>query len=194
MVWAPQMNKPRWVKLGDLQPPRPPEPSGRVVRAQRQAEKAASPLFAYAGKPCGYCSVAMTLPPQWNTTAEPTAATRDHAFPKAKGWHLGHFDGANRVVCCYKCNQAKGANDIVDWFVRLHAGRDPRATIVLQVVVALEASAAILPATVRAKLRLAHEIKQQAAVSLQAYAIRVKEMGRAGTANQGQAPGGPVAS
>jgi hypothetical protein len=174
----------KWAKLGDLQPPRPPERSGRIIPT-RQAEKKATPLFASIGKPCGYCGVPMTAPPSWQGTAEPTAATRDHAFPRSKGWHLGHFDGANRVVCCYKCNQSKGACDIVDWYVRLHAGGDARRRVVFQVILALHAMAT-LPDLVRAKLELAVEMQKQPRASLQAYAIRVREMGRAPrTANQG---------
>jgi hypothetical protein len=184
------MKRNGWAKLGDLQPPRPPERSGRIIgRPSRQAEKKATPLFDYVGKPCGYCATPMTPPPMWNTTAGPTAATRDHAFPRSKGWHLGHFDGANRVVCCYKCNQGKGSDDIVDWYVRLHAGGDPRRRTVFQVILALRARAAALPAMVRAKLELALEIQQQPRASLQAYAIRVREMSRARTANQGQNAG-----
>jgi hypothetical protein len=160
MVWAPQFNNPngkKWANLGDLQPPRPPERSGRIITT-RQAEKKATPLAEFVGKPCGYCGAPMTAPPMWNTTAERTAATRDHAFPRAKGWTLGDFDGLNRVVCCYRCNQNKGANDVVDWYARLHAGRDPRAPVVFAVIVAMHKSqqtSPSFPAGVRSKLNLA---------------------------------------
>lgn len=124
-------------------------------------------------------------------TPEPTAATRDHAFPKSQGWRLDDFDGLNRVICCLRCNQNKAANDVVDWHARLVAGCDPRAPFVFAVIESLRKSqqtSPSFPAGVRAKLNLAI---LRVGIPPGSHAAHVlakdaKTRGRAqGTANQG---------
>lgn len=78
-----------WVKLGDVQPPKPPEPRWRgptqsdLFQPKRNAARGQPRMAGYAGTPCAYCGTPMTAP-TWPVPA-PTDASRDHAFPKSAG-------------------------------------------------------------------------------------------------------------
>jgi hypothetical protein len=196
----------KWANLGDLQPPKPPERSGRVISRQAEKKASAPSVAAAIGNPCGYCGATMTKAPAgWpGIQLADTDITRDHAFPKSQGWRLDDFDGANRALCCYRCNNDKGANDIVDWHARLHAGRDPRAPLVFAIIQALwksQQTSPSFPAGVRAKLNLAILRVNIPAGSHAAMALAKDAKTRSGsprrakrTANQGQASGNSVAS
>jgi hypothetical protein len=149
-------NGQKWANLADLQPPRP---DPRISKRRLDAKMGNPPLSSYALKPCAYCGVLMVYYGRVLSHGEaPDHATRDHAFPKSDGWRLDDFDGANRVVCCYGCNQDKGRSDIVDWHIRLAVGGDPRAPHVLAVIRGLWDSLqrnAFVPSAIRAKLNLA---------------------------------------
>lgn len=79
------------------------------------------------GQPCGYCLVPLQRSGKRRTT-------RDHAFPKHKGWSLSDLNGLNKVFVCEPCNISKKGYDIVEWWWRLDKGADPRASIVLEVI------------------------------------------------------------
>ena len=147
---------PGWVKLGDIQPRRAVPASGHRRKLKEPANRSA--LDAAEGTPCPYCTAQMTRNNIWPRPSTAHDATRDHAFPRSAGWRLDSFNGANRVVCCYQCNQDKAASDIVDWHARLHAGRDARASVVFAAILALDRAQQTgleFPAAVRAKLNLA---------------------------------------
>lgn len=148
-----------WVKLGDIQPSKPAEKSKFFTRKQnRHAEKKKAALREFEGKPCPYCRELMTRNNIWPKRASGTDCTRDHAFPKSQGWRLDDFDGSNRIICCYRCNFDKDCHDICDWYVLLHAGRDPRAQFVRAVILAfcdVQAKLPTWPVVIRQKLNLA---------------------------------------
>jgi hypothetical protein len=160
-------------------------------------------LLAYRARPgCRLQRLMAPMQPGFKIP-NPTDVTRDHAFPKSQGWRLDDFEGANRVVCCYGCNQDKRASNIVDWHIRLAVGGNPRAPHVMAIIrrlwVAMECNA-FVPANIRAKLNLARNglhipaDKHGAMQAAQQAAQRAKNGKATRTANHGQASGDPVAS
>jgi hypothetical protein len=64
-------------------------------------------LFADAeGTPCPYCGVVM----------DRRTKTMDHIVPITKG---GLHSIVNVLICCGRCNSAKGNRDFLDWIARL---------------------------------------------------------------------------
>lgn len=80
-------------------------------------QQTSSLIRRHEGKPCPYCSHPMV-------TALGRAPTRDHIFPKCRGYNLG----GNRAIVCKPCNTAKKHWDILEWLARLRKGNDRRAT------------------------------------------------------------------
>jgi hypothetical protein len=58
-------------------------------------------------------------------------ATRDHVFPKSRGYQLRDLNGMNKAIVCAECNTSKKDHDILTWWWRLNKGNDARAPIVL---------------------------------------------------------------
>src|SRR6266404_4342296 len=82
-------------------------------------------LMPYVGKPCVYCQQLMTA-------SGKKMPTRDHVFPKCQGFKFSR--PGNMVICCHKCNGAKGRHHIITWWSLLHKGNDPRALIVFKFI------------------------------------------------------------
>jgi hypothetical protein len=61
-------------------------------------------------------------------------ATRDHVFPKSRGYRLDDLNGWNKAIVCQPCNISKKNLDIVEWWWRLVRGGDRRAMIVLEFI------------------------------------------------------------
>lgn len=76
-----------------------------------------APIKLYVGKPCPYCNVKMGR-------HGPEKATRDHKVARCKG---GKLTVDNRVICCRRCNNEKGAKTLYEWFQLLASQSDRRA-------------------------------------------------------------------
>lgn len=63
-----------------------------------------------ADRLCWYCGIALTE----HTGSKPVASarTQDHVFPLALG---GTSMAHNKVPCCYRCNQWKGARELEEF-------------------------------------------------------------------------------
>jgi hypothetical protein len=61
-------------------------------------------------------------------------STKDHVFPKSKGYRLDDLKGLNKALVCRPCNASKSDYDIVEWWWRLVNGGDRRAPIVLEFI------------------------------------------------------------
>ncbi len=57
-------------------------------------------IHQFSGR-CNYCGASVCV----TTLSEPFHATVDHDIPKARG---GDNSPANLLLCCLRCNQAKG--------------------------------------------------------------------------------------
>jgi HNH endonuclease len=90
-------------------------------------QPAAMILRRKAGMPCEYCEQPMAR-------SGKLRATRDHVFPKARGYRLRDLNGFNTALVCQNCNTSKKGHDIVEWWWRLTNGGDPRAPIVFKVI------------------------------------------------------------
>jgi hypothetical protein len=84
-------------------------------------------LRRQVGSPCAYCLTPMARSGKLRTT-------RDHVFPKHKGFRLSDLNGLNKAFVCEPCNVSKKGFDIVEWWWRLKGGNDRRAQIVLEVI------------------------------------------------------------
>lgn len=91
------------------------------------------------GKACPYCGHPM-IP------GHGRAPTRDHVFPKARGYNFHDLNGKNRLIVCRNCNVSKKAFDIIEWHDRLVAGNDRRASRIAWIITELGLSKTAPPA------------------------------------------------
>lgn len=78
------------------------------------------------GDLCEFCEIVMDA--EWHRP------TRDHLFPRHKGYTLAHMNGHNKAVVCNTCNHEKGDSDVIAWWWWLEAKGDPRAPIVFMLI------------------------------------------------------------
>ena len=119
----------------------PDHPRPRPAVQQRAvAVKPNSPLLAFLGQPCPYCTRVMTR----HMRSRPS---RDHVDRPRR--HGGKLIGHNRLIVCQQCNGDKADFALVAWHAVLVAKSDPRAPVVGALIREREM---VLPSTRNARM------------------------------------------